>query len=73
MTTWTPSNEAVERAAKVLEDILGLIGSDVEIVARAALIAGHEDAAIPEGWHQLKPHRETGRKSSVVTAQIGQT
>ena len=48
--TWEPSKEAVERAAKVLEDTLGLIGSGVEIVARAALIAVHEDAAVLEGW-----------------------
>ena len=47
--TWEPSKEAVERAAKVIEDKLGLISSGVEIaariVARAALIAGHEEPA----------------------------
>ena len=65
MTTWTPSNEAVERAARAMAerkgyDIVRLKAGHYENDAQTwddyiddattALIAGHEDAAVLEGW-----------------------
>ena len=38
--------------------------------ATTALIAGHEDAAVPEGWQPIETAPRTGRKSSVVTDRL---
>ena len=65
MTTWTPSNEAVERAAiamaerkgyNIVKLKAGYYENDAQTWddyiddAITALIAGHEDEAVPEGW-----------------------
>lgn len=57
--TYEPSKEAVERAAIAIRDLDAGCAGDIPncgascwcmAAARTALIAGHEDEAVPEGW-----------------------